>query len=152
MRVVAGVYEVKESAHIDAPPEVVWRAFTHIERWPEWGDSWIETSAPGGDPWRVGGRLRLVVKPWWRPLAIEPAVAEIDPPRTAIWVSNSGGVARQTTVHFDEDGEGIRAGISIRQEGPMQWTLPFFSPTWAVRRMLQEWLAGLKADAEASAA
>ena len=30
----------------------------------------------------------------------------------------------------------------------MQWTLPFFSPTWAVRSMLRQWLAGLKADAE----
>ena len=148
MHVVADVYEVKESAHVEAPPDDVWRAFTRIERWAAWGGSWIEASAPSGDPWHVGGRLRLVVKPWWQPIVLDAAVAEVDPPRAAIWVSDSGGVARQTTVHFDDEGTGVRAGISIRQEGPMQWTLPFVSPTWAVRRMLREWLAGLKADAE----
>ena len=149
MHVVAAVYEVKESAHVEAPPDDVWRAFTRVERWAHWGGAWIKAEAPAGDPWRVGGRLRLVVKPWWTPIAMEAAVAEIDSPRTAIWVSNAGGVARQTTVHFDEEGTGVRAGISLMQQGPMQWTLPFVSPTWAVRRMLQEWLAGLKADAEA---
>ncbi len=149
MHVVAAVYEVKESAHVEAPPDDVWRTFTRIERWATWGGAWIEAAAPAGDPWRAGGRLRLVVKPWWTPIVMEAAVAEVDPPRTAIWVSDSGGVARQTTVHFDDEGTGVRAGISLRQEGPMQWTLPFFSPTWAVRRMLREWLAGLKADAEA---
>ena len=148
MHVVAAVYEVKESAHVEASPDDVWRAFTRIERWATWSGAWIEAAVPSGDPWRVGGRLRLVVKPWWTPIVMEAAVAEIDPPRAAIWVSNAGGIARQTTVHFDEEGTGVRAGISIRQEGPMQWTLPLISPTWAVRRMLQEWLAGLKADAE----
>ena len=148
MRIVAAVYEVKESAHIEATADDAWRSFARVERWSEWGGSWIETSAPSGDPWRVGGRLRLVLKPWWTPITMEAAVVEVDPPGTAIWVSDSGGIARQTTVHFDEEGTGVRAGISIRQEGPMQWTLPFFSPTRAVRGMLREWLAGLKADTE----
>ena len=148
MRLVGGIYEVKESTHIEAPPDGVWRAFERIDRWVSWGDAWLEASAPTGDPWRVGGRLRLVIKPWWRPVATEPSVAEIEPPGTVIWVSNSPGIQRQTTVHFDAEGGGTRAGISIWQEGSMQWALPFFSPSWALRRVLREWLAGLKADVE----
>ena len=148
MLVVGTVYEVKESTYVNAPPDKVWAAFTRIERWVEWSQSWLEATPISNNPWSVGGRIRLVVKPWWLPLATDPIVAEISPPGTIILVSDPPGIQRQTTVHFDRQDHGTHASISVWQQGFMQWTLPFYSPSWALRRILQEWRVGLKSDSE----
>ena len=76
----------------------------------------------------------VVVKPWWLPLATDPIVAESSPPGTIILVSDPPGIQRQTTVHFDRQDHGTHASISVWQQGFMQWTLPFYSPSWAFRQ------------------
>ena len=79
----------EDSVEIDAPPQLVWDVFSHVERWPEWTPS--VTSLVGRDgPALAVGRRFAIKQPGMQKLVWK--VTEIDPGSSWTWVQRTPGV------------------------------------------------------------
>ena len=79
----------EDSVEIDAPPQLVWKVFSDVERWPEWTASVTSLVGRDGSNLAVGKRFSIkqpgMSKLNWK-------VTEIDPGLSWTWVQRSPGV------------------------------------------------------------
>jgi len=135
---------VTHGIDIHASPDVVYKVWTDLDRWPEWtaSVSRVERIDPG--PLAIGLRARVhqpkLLPAVWR-------VTELEEGRGFTWVSVSPG-ARVTAGHWIEPrAGGSRATSSITFEGPIGRLAGWLWQSLTRRYLLLEG-DGLKARSE----
>jgi uncharacterized protein YndB with AHSA1/START domain len=91
---------------VDAPPEQVWQLFVDVERWPEMNKSISEARRTDSGPLRVGSeaiiKQRRLPRARWR-------VTELEPGRSFIWETTTGGVTGVAATSWRRMGRGRRS-------------------------------------------
>lgn len=139
---------VKESVLVNAPPERVWRVFSHLDRWPQWNRAVLGARWLKGQPWMLGSAFEMTIKPSWKKLNVRPEIVESGPPQQVIWLGKGAGIHGQHTFTFQPEGDGTRATSLEVFSGPMLWIMPLIGSSGSVGRMFKAWLAALKAEVE----
>jgi uncharacterized protein YndB with AHSA1/START domain len=90
---------------IDAPPRIVFEAWTRAELFQRW---WVPKSLgltllSCAMDVRVGGKYRLVFRADPEPMAFHGTYLEVTPPSRLVWTNEeAGGSGQVTTVTFEE--------------------------------------------------
>ncbi len=140
---------VERSVHIEAPPEVVWRVWTDIERWPEWTASMRKITRL--DQGRFGPNSSAHVRAN-APPAADWRVTQFDDGRSFTWEAEMTGARAVATHLVEPDGARSKATMTFSISGGLLVTL--LAPLFALisRRNLRMEAAGLKRRAEELAA
>ena len=108
---------VRNSIHIDAPPDVVWRVGRDVERIPQWNTTAVAVRDVTGPLDQVGTRFTVESRIAGRPLAVMWEIREVEPPRYFVATATTpmGGSARQRVDYEPEDG-GTRVTLDMEYE------------------------------------
>lgn len=130
---------------IDAPPDLVWRVLTDVERWPEWTGSVTSAERLESGMFRTGSNVKLkqprLPETIWR-------VSALTPQEAFTWKSRSRGVntvARHVIAALP-DGR-TRAEGHLQQSGPLGWFARLFFST-VTKSYLEQESQGLKKRCE----
>jgi uncharacterized membrane protein len=139
---------LSHSIEIDAPPDVVWKVWRDVERWPEWTASVTRVEPLQSGPFAIGYRARVVQpklpRAIWR-------VTELEEGRRFVWIYTSPGV-RLTASHLVEpSARGTRADSFVELAGPFAGLVGRLTRATTERYLAME-AEGLKARSEESAA
>jgi hypothetical protein len=130
---------------IDAPPAVVHRVMTDVERWHEWTPSIISIRLVEPGPLRVGSSA------WVRQPKLPPArwtVTELQEGRGFTWVSRGPGILVTGRHVVTPRGAGSRAVLSVEYRGVLGSLLGRMTGTLNDRYIALE-AEGLKRRSEA---
>jgi len=135
------------SATVGAPPAVVYRLFTDIERWPELSESTRSVRRLDSGPLRVGSEAILkqprLPSARWR-------VTELEPDRAFVWETRNGGVTTVGDHRVEPDGPGSKITIILRTHGPLAGVVDVLMAGLARRHVAME-LEGFRSAADAAA-
>lgn len=101
---------------IDAPPTLVWRVFSDVERWPDWTASVTSLKALDGPGLAVGKRFEIK-QPRLPRLVWE--VTELDEGRSWTWEQRSPGGRTIASHEVQSDGSGTHVKQRLDQQGPV---------------------------------
>lgn len=135
----------QDRIEIDAPPQLVWDVFSHVEHWPDWTPSVTSLAGQDGSELAVGRRF-AIKQPGMQKLVWQ--VTEIEPGTSWTWVQRSPGV-NVVARHFVTARPG--GGTLVRQELDQRGFLGALVGWLMVkktRRFLQHEAQGLKAMSE----
>ena len=105
--------EEREQVIIDAPPEVVWRVMTDVERWPEWTPTTERIERLDEGDFRLGSRARVKLK---RVPASVWRVTDFQPGRAFTWETESGVKASGEHI-VEPDGGGSKVTLVASATG-----------------------------------
>jgi len=108
--------EYRVTATAGAPPAQVYRLFIDVERWPELTQSMRSVQRQDSGPIQVGSEA-LVRQP--RLPATRWRVTELEPDRSFVWQTRSGGVTTIGDHRVEPDGPGSKITITLRTQGPL---------------------------------
>lgn len=136
---------VERTIEIDAPPDVVWKVMSDVEKWPEWTPSMRRIEKMGDAPFGKGSSVR--VAPRGAPRAVW-TVTELEENRSFTWeasTANSHAVARHV---IEPDGAGSKVTLSVTITG--SWLIRVLGPVMAItiRRGVRQEAEGLKRRSE----
>jgi uncharacterized membrane protein len=133
---------------IDAPPDVVWRIMSDVERWSEWTASIAKIERLDQGPFAVGSKAR--VKQPKLPVA-EWTVTELADGRSFTWEASGPGMTTQGVHRVEGDGDDVRGVLEIHSTG---FLAPVFGLFYSglTRRYVDMEAAGLKQRAEGESA
>jgi uncharacterized membrane protein len=99
---------------ITAPPDVVWRVMSDVERWPEWTASVrsIRKLSPG--PFTVGSRV-LIQQPRFPPALW--VATEVKPGERFTWKSGAPGLRVVASHSLEPIAGGTRATLALTYRG-----------------------------------
>jgi len=139
--------EYHVTATAGAPPAQVYRLFIDIERWPELTQSVRSVRRLDDGPIRVGSEAVLkqprLPSARWR-------VTEMEPDRSFVWETKSGGVTTVGDHRVEPDGPGSKITITLRTHGALAGVADLFVAGLARRHVAME-LEGFRAAAAAAA-
>jgi uncharacterized membrane protein len=137
-------YHVTTSA--DAPPEQVWPLFVDVERWPEMTKSIRKVRRVDNGPIRVGSEAIV-----WQPRLPRARwrVTELDPGRSFIWETTSGGVTTSGGHLVEPDGQGSMITLTLGMHGPLARLMYAFLGRLS-RRYLSMEMDGFRRTAESA--
>jgi uncharacterized membrane protein len=142
----SAVVEYSLSAAAHAPPEVVWRLFIDVERWPQMTRSIRNVRRLDTGPLRVGSEA-LVIQPRLPPTRWR--ITELDPETGFVWEADAGGI-RTTGGHFVRvSGDGCIVTLTIAQRGFLIGIVDVLFGN-LMRRYLAMELEGFRLTAESS--
>jgi uncharacterized protein YndB with AHSA1/START domain len=132
---------------IDAPEEIVWKAMSDIERWPEWNTSTTEASWLDGKTMGVGSRARI--KQPRMPVLIWE-VTELDPGSSFTWTTSTPGIST-VGLHVISPvaADRVTVTLGLRQSGILASILGILTAARA-KRYVQMEADGLKQRAEST--
>jgi hypothetical protein len=110
---------IEAQVHIKAPLAVVWRIFSHLERWKDWNTACESCRFTSGNDLAEGACFVFVVKPFIFPLQVEPRVVSCDPGREVIWEGKRLGISAVHTWRFRETGDGVLLESIETFQGPL---------------------------------
>ena len=135
--------------HIDAPPDVVWRVMSDIERWPQWTAT-AESAKRGEDgPLRAGAtaRMKIVgvsgVALW--------TVTSLEDGREFVWENRTAGVRSVAGHRVEPEGAGSKVRLWIEQSGLVATLIGWYLRRVSNRNIDVE-AEGLKRESERLAA
>lgn len=136
---------VERTIDIDAPPDVVWRVMTDVEKWPEWTPSMRRIEKMGDAPFGKGSSARVAAR--FAPRAVW-TVTEFEENRSFTWeakTANSQAVAGHV---IEPDGAGSKVTLSVDVTG--SWMIKVLGPLMAItiRRSVRQEADGLKRRSE----
>lgn len=139
----------ESSIEIGASPEVVWRVFADVERWPSWTASVRRVTPLDGPDLAVGRRFEILQPRFPR---LVWTVTELDPGRGWTWRQRSPGATTEAFHELEPLDGGRRTLVRQRidQRGPGGVLVGFLT-----RGLTRHYLAlegeGLKRASEAAA-
>ena len=135
-------YQVTTAA--DAPPEEVWPLFVDVERWPEMTKSIRRVRRLDDGPLRVGSEAMV-----WQPRLPRARwrVTELEPGRSFIWETTSGGVTTSGGHLVEANGQGSVLTLTLRMHGPFARLVYAFAGRLS-RRYLSMEMEGFRRTAE----
>lgn len=107
---------VKDTTHIDAPPELVWRVTQDVERWPEWTPTIASVVRVSQSPLGRGSVVKI--KQPGQPEA-EWTVTEFEPLERFAWATTRRGMQMVATHEIMPEGAGTRNVLIVEAEGPL---------------------------------
>ncbi|MEX1254509.1 MAG: SRPBCC family protein [Dehalococcoidia bacterium] len=136
---------VERSVHIDAPPEVVWRVWTDVERWPEWTASMRKITRLDEGPFGPHSSARVQAN---APPVADWRVTAFDEGCSFKWEAEMTGAHATGTHLVERDGAGCKATMTISISGGLLTAL--LTPVFAAmsRRNLRLEAEGLKQQCE----
>jgi uncharacterized protein YndB with AHSA1/START domain len=139
---------VEHATFIGAPPEVVWRVTTDVERWPEWTPTVTSVKKISDGALGPGSAVRL--KQPGQPESTW-VVTVFEPGNRFAWETRRTGLRMVGSHEISVDGEGTRNVLRVDAEGAMALLL-WPALRLAFRRALKQENDGLKAFCEKSPA
>jgi uncharacterized membrane protein len=138
---------VEHTIQIEAPPEMVWRVTTDVERWPEWTPTVTSVKRLTGDPFGPGSVARI--KQPAQPEA-DWVVTIFEPGRRFAWQCRRTGMRMIGSHELSAEGAGTTNVLRVEAGG---WVAALLWPALrlAVRRSLREENQGLKRYCEEAA-
>ena len=135
----------ERSVHIDAPPDVVWRVWTDVERWPEWTASMRKITRLDEGPFGSNSSARVQAN---APPTADWRVTQFDEGRSFTWEAEMTGAHAVGTHLVEPDGAGAKATMTISISGGLPAAL--LTPLLAAisRRNLRLEAEGLKRRCE----
>ncbi len=130
---------------IEAPPDVVWRVLTDVERWPEWTRSERSAKLETGGPLRVGSCAKLGVA--GSPMHSVWEVTSLHEGRSFLWENSQPGLRNIAGHYLEPAGAGTRARLTIDMSGPLSVLMrPYLARV--TRRNVAWEIEGLKRRSE----
>jgi uncharacterized membrane protein len=138
----------ERSVHIDVAPEVVWRVWADVERWPEWTASMRKITRLEEGPLALDSSARVQAN---APPTADWRVTEFEDGRFFKWEAQMTGAHAVGTHLVEAEGAGTKATMTFALEGGLLVTL--LSPVFAAmaRRNLRLEAAGMKRRCEEEA-
>jgi uncharacterized protein YndB with AHSA1/START domain len=131
---------VEQSTHIEAPPDLVWRATADVERWPAWTPTVTSVKRLSEAPWGLGSVARIK-----QPGQSEAdwVVTRFDPGQCFAWETKRAGLRMVGRHEISAEGGGTRNVLQADAHG---FLAVFLWPVLrvALRRALMEENQGLK--------
>ena len=136
---------VERTVQIDAPPEVVWKVMTDVEKWPEWTSSVRKVERLGETPFGKGSSARVAAR--GTPRAVWQ-VTEYEENRSFTWEAKTANSLAVAGHVIEPDGAGSRVTLSVTISGGL--VVALFTPVIAVtaRRNVRQEAEGLKLRSE----
>ena len=108
---------VRNSVHIEAPPEVAWQVGRDAERIPHWNTTAVAVKDVTGPLDQVGTRFTIESRVAGRPLDITWEIREVERPRYFVATATTpmGGSARQRVDYEPADG-GTKVTLDLEYE------------------------------------
>ena len=130
----------------DVPPEQVWPLFVDVERWPEMTKSIRKVRRVDNGPIRVGSEAIV-----WQPRLPRARwrVTELEPGRSFIWETASGGVTTSGGHLVEADGQGSVITLTLNMHGPFARLMYAFLGRLS-RRYLSMEMDGFRRAAEST--
>jgi uncharacterized membrane protein len=135
----------ERTVRIEAPPDVVWRVWTDVERWPEWTASMRKITRLEEGPLAKNSSARVQAN---APPTADWRVTEFDEGRFFKWEAEMTGAHAVGTHLVEPDGTGSKATMTVSiTGGPL---VALFTPLLVIisRRNLRMEAAGLKRRCE----
>ena len=148
MTVIQKVSMVRETMHVEAPPEVVWRVFSQLDRRAEWNPVCQDVAVASRRSWELGMGFSFSVKPWWKTLRVRATVVDSNPPRQVVWIGRGLGIFGQHSFTFEPEDLGTFVTTTEIFGGPLQWAMPLVAPMGRIRWTFVQWLEALKREVE----
>jgi len=141
---------IQEEIEINAPMEVVWRTFSHMEQWDDWNTACRSCCITRGDEALSAGTcFSFVIRPLAFPLKVQPHVVKCEPGREVVWEGGKMGIHASHTWRFEEQDGRVKLLSIERFKGPMVWVGYLFKVPDRLHRLTVEFLRTLKNAAEA---
>ncbi len=146
---------VRETIHIDAPPDLVWAIGADASRFPEWETNAIESKGTSEKLDHVGAKYTSVGRIAGRRLEGTFEVTKVDKPRMIHLTGTSkGGGGGTATIHLDPTATGTEYTMELDYELPggiLGGVVDRMFAERTVERDLRHSLDNLKALCEAEA-
>lgn len=110
---------IKAAVHIRAPLAVVWKIFSHLDRWKDWNTACESCRFTSGERLAEGACFTFVVKPFVFPLQVEPRVVSCYPGREVVWEGRRLGISAVHTWRFQENADGALLESIETFRGPL---------------------------------
>ena len=135
----------EQTIEIAAPPDIVWRVLSDVERWPEWTRSERSATLDGGGPLAVGSRAKLGVAGSPMP-SIWDVTALIDG-QSFVWENSQPGLRNVAGHYIEPSGAGSRVRLTIDMSGVLSVIMrPYLA--YVTRRNVAWEAEGLKRRSE----
>jgi len=130
---------------IAADADRIWATWVDIEGWPDWSESVESAQRLDDGEFDVDSPARLK-QPKMR--AAEWEVTDVDPGRSFVWRTRSGGLDMVATHAMEPTGDGVRVALSFELTGPLSGLVGRLGGG-RIRRYIGMEGDGLKAHCEA---
>jgi uncharacterized membrane protein len=130
---------------IAADADRVWATWVDVEHWPDWTASVESAQRLDDGAFGVGSRARIK-QPKMR--AAEWEVTDVEPARSFVWRTRSGGFDMVATHALEPAGDGVRVSLSFELTGPLSGLVGWLAGG-RIRRYLSTEADGIKAHCEA---
>ena len=141
---------IEETIEINAPIDVVWRTFSHMERWDDWNTACRSCCITSGDEELSAGTcFSFVIRPLIFPLKVQPRIVSCDPGREVVWEGGKMGIYASHTWRFHEQDGKVNLLSVERFTGPMVWVGYLLNVPGRLHRLTVDFLQTLKQAAEA---
>jgi uncharacterized membrane protein len=138
----------ERTIEIDAPVDVVWKAYSDVEHWPDWTSSVTRVEPLDGASLELGRRYRITQPKL--PVLIW-VVSELEPGMSWRWVQRSPGANAEGWHVVERAGDLTRVRLGLEQRGPLGAVVGRIM-AGLTRRYLDMEAEGLKARSERSSA
>jgi uncharacterized protein YndB with AHSA1/START domain len=109
------MWTVEHSAETDVAPERIWRAWTEVERWPEWNGDIAEIGFDGR--FEAGSAITMTPKDQ-EPVTLR--IAEARPKELFVDEADLAGTIIRTVHRIDRVGDGrSRVVYALEADGPL---------------------------------
>ena len=137
----------REQISIEAPPELVWRVMTDVERWPDWTPTVERIERLDEGEFKLGSRARVKLK---RVPASVWRVTDLQPGRAFTWETESGVKASGEHI-VEPEGAGSKVTLVASATGVLA---TLFAPVafFTTRGNVHKEAEGLKRRCELEAA
>ncbi len=145
---------VRETIHIDAPPDTVWAIGADATRFPEWQTNVIEAKGASEKMDHLGARYTSVGRIAGRRLEGSFEVTKVDKPKMIELKGSTAGGQGSATIHLDRTSTGTEYTMELDYQLPGGILGGVVDRAFAERtieRDLQHSLQNLKALCEAEA-
>jgi hypothetical protein len=141
-------FEIEESIHVGAAPEIVWRFLGDPRSWPLWWPGCREAVTRDRKTLHDGSALTLALRLGWLAVKIDARVHTVTPQRTLLWEGQGAGVTGRHAFYLDAKPNGtfVRQRESFSGPGVLLFRLARLDVL--TRKMFQKNLKGLKRIAE----
>jgi uncharacterized membrane protein len=136
---------VERSIDIEAPPDVVWRVMSDVEKWPEWTASMRRIERIGDGPLAKGSSARVAAR--GGPPAVW-TVTELEKGRSFKWEAKTSGTLAVANHVVEPAGEGSRVTLTLTINGGLALALMSPLVSAIARRNVRQEAEGLKVRSE----
>jgi len=141
---------IKAEIEFNAPLNVVWRTFAHLEDWDTWNTACRSCcNISRNETLPVGTYFSFVIRPLVLPLKVQPMIVKCGPGREVVWEGGKMGINASHTWRFHEQNRNVQLLSIERFDGPMVWVGYLLNEPKRLHRLTLHFLKTLRSASEA---